>query len=138
MSDAVGETPEVRPVTSVLYRLGGLGARHPWRVIGAWMLVVLAVGALSATYGGGPTQSLGVPGSDSQRAFDLLEDRFPEQFGGRARVVFAVDGDRDITAASYRASIDLSHRPLCGRLGVSDRPARPWRQRRPWSPLACC
>lgn len=106
MSDAVGETPEVRPVTSVLYRLGGLGARHPWRVIGAWMLVVLAVGALSATYGGGPTQSLGVPGSDSQRAFDLLEDRFPEQFGGRARVVFAVDGDRDITAASYRSSIE--------------------------------
>ncbi len=93
-------------MTSVLHRLGGLGARHPWRVIGAWMLVVVAVGALSVTYGGEPTQSVGVPGSDSQRAFDLLEERFPEQFGGRARVVFAVDGDRDITAPSYRASIE--------------------------------
>ena len=85
MSDADGETPEASGVTSVLHRLGGLGARHPWRVIGAWMLVVVAVGALSVTDGGEPTQAVGVPGSDSERAFDLLEERFPEQFGGRAR-----------------------------------------------------
>jgi len=75
-------------------------------VVGSWAAVVLVVGGLSAAFGGQPAQSLGIPGSDSQRAFDLLEERFPEQFGGRARVVFAVDGGGDVTAPSPRASID--------------------------------
>src|SRR4029079_284409 len=32
-----------------------------------------------------------LPGTESQRAYDLLKDRFPQQAGDTASVVFAVD-----------------------------------------------
>ena len=37
------------------------------------------------------SESIEIPGTESQRAIDLLEERFPDAAGGRARVVFATD-----------------------------------------------
>ena len=56
--------------------LGRWCYRHPWRVLLAWLVViVVAVGAavsLGASYGGTPT----VPGAESRRGADILEKHF--------------------------------------------------------------
>ena len=56
--------------------LGRWCYRHPWRVLLAWLVViVVAAGAavsLGASYGGTPT----VPGAESRRGADILEKHF--------------------------------------------------------------
>ncbi len=70
-----------------LSRLGGSAARHPWRVITLWLLVAgLAVGAAAAA-GGKTTDSLSVPGLDSEQAAVLLRSAGSDQAGMTAQVV---------------------------------------------------
>jgi len=88
-------------LTLALYRLGRWCARRPWRVIGLWILATAAAFGAAAQWGGESSESIEIPGTESQRAIDLLEDRFPEAAGGRARVVFATD-DGAVTDPSYR------------------------------------
>jgi putative drug exporter of the RND superfamily len=88
----------------LLGRLAGAAAHH-WKRSLALVLVTLAVlGGLAAT-GTGFNDEFSTPGTDSQRALDLLEDRFPTQAGDTATVVFSVqdgtlrDGDRPAAIA---------------------------------------
>jgi RND superfamily putative drug exporter len=82
------------PRLSPLYRLGWSAAGHPWRVIAAWAVVIASVSGLAVAFGSGTSDNLSVPGTPSQRALDLLEDRFPSQSGGRAVAVFGTDRGR--------------------------------------------
>ena len=88
-----------------LYRLGGASARHPWRVIVAWLLTLAATFGLAASFGGTLTDDYTIPGSDSQAAFDLLQERFPEMSGADARVVVRSD-DGPLAEAELAAAAD--------------------------------
>ena len=73
-------------MSSFLERLGRWCARHPWRTIGAWILVAVVIGMLAAG-AKGYSESFTIPGTESQHATDLLKDRFPTQAGATAQVV---------------------------------------------------
>ena len=70
-----------------LYRLGRFAARHPWRVIGAWVLVSVVVIGASGAFGRELEDSFEVPGLDSQEAVDLLSDAQSDRAGLTAQVV---------------------------------------------------
>ena len=61
----------------LLYRIGFLTARHPGRTILVWLAVAASVIALNGLWGGEPTNSFDIPGAESQRAVELIEDRSP-------------------------------------------------------------
>src|SRR5690242_13833132 len=68
-------------------------ARHPWRTIASWVLVVVAMFAAAGAAGGAFADDFAVPGSQSAQATQLLDDNFPEAAKGTAMVVFqAEDG----------------------------------------------
>ena len=67
------------PVSALLFRLGRSSARHPFRVIGLWLVAAIAIVALQGAAGGQFDNSFRVPGVESQRAADILKDRFPSQ-----------------------------------------------------------
>ncbi len=71
-----------------LYRIGRWAATHPWRVVGAWVFLVVALAGAGQRWGDSAASSFAIPGSESQRAFDLLDDRFPAQSGSTAWLVF--------------------------------------------------
>ena len=71
-----------------LDRLGRAAARHKWITIGIWVLVAVVVGGWAQFAGGKTTDVYTIPGAQSQKAQDLLEERFPAQAGGTASVVF--------------------------------------------------
>jgi RND superfamily putative drug exporter len=81
-------------VSQFLFRLGRRCARHPFRAIGAWVLVAFVVLSLSSRIGGDYENDFTVPGVESQAATDALEERFPAQAGETGRVVFHVDQGR--------------------------------------------
>jgi putative drug exporter of the RND superfamily len=63
-------------------------------VLGLWVAAFLLGAVLWGTAAGEYVNSFQLPGTESQRAYDLLKDRFPEQAGDTASVVFAVDRGR--------------------------------------------
>jgi RND superfamily putative drug exporter len=60
-------------------------------VLGLWVAAFLLLAVLWGTAAGEYVNNFQLPGTESQRAYDLLKDRFPEQSGDTATVVFAVD-----------------------------------------------
>src|ERR671914_97731 len=70
-------------------------ATHPWRVIGSWVAILVVLIGLVATVGGDLRDEFEIPGSDTQRATDLLESEFTEEQGAVLNLVFAApEGER--------------------------------------------
>src|SRR3990170_2294570 len=61
-------------------------SRHPRPVAAAALAAVVAFGALFVLFGGRFGESFNLPGTQSQRLIDLLEERFPESAGDSATV----------------------------------------------------
>ena len=74
---------------------------HKFRVLGIWLALLFALGALNAGLGSGYTDSFTLPGTESTTALNLLRDHFRGQSNDQNQVVFAAD---DIS--SQRAQID--------------------------------
>ena len=75
----------------LIRRIGHASARRPWVTIGAWAVAAAIVMGLAGTAGGAFVDDFVAPGSQSERAMELLDERFPEAAGGSAMAVFAVD-----------------------------------------------
>src|SRR5215212_9704347 len=76
-------------------------------VIGVWVAAFVLAAALWGTAAGEFVNNFRLPGTESQRAYDLLKDRFPQQAGDTASVVFAVKQGR---------VVDAGHRPQIERV----------------------
>ena len=63
-------------------------------VIGLWVAAFVVSIGLWATAAGEFVNNFSLPGTESQRTYDLLKERFPAQSGDTASVVFAVDQGR--------------------------------------------
>jgi RND superfamily putative drug exporter len=64
-------------------------AAHPWRAAGLWVVVLgLALALGSVAVGAKYSSSNGIPGTESQRAIDLLARDFPSQAGDSDQIVF--------------------------------------------------
>src|SRR5688500_11238536 len=90
-------------MSTLLFRTGAFAARRPWRVIGAWIVATVAAVVLAAASGGHLQDDYTMPGTDSQRATDLLRERFPAQTGATARVV--VHTENGTVAAAPLAAV---------------------------------
>ena len=96
-------------MSSFLFRLGQRCARHPFRVFGIWLLVAIAVLGLNQQLGGSTKNNFTVPGTEAQRADDVLSSRFSELSGASGQIVFHVEtgsvSDPD-NAAAIAAALD--------------------------------
>ncbi|MGZ8763612.1 MAG: MMPL family transporter [Acidimicrobiia bacterium] len=72
---------------SLLGRLGRGAARRKWWVLAAWVVAVVAIGIGSTVAGGRLRDTFTIPGTDSQKAIDVLDSRFPSQNLPTAQVV---------------------------------------------------
>ncbi len=81
-------------MSDFLFRLGRRTARHPYRTLGVWLLIAVAVFSLNASFGGEVANDFRVPGVEAQQARDLLKERFPTQSGTAGLVVFHVGEGR--------------------------------------------
>jgi len=97
-----------RDMSNALYRLGRFAARHPWRMLGMWLVASVLVIATSGTLGGELSDKFELPGSDSQEAIDLLATAQSESAGLTAAVVVTPhDGSSFFDSADAREGLVL-------------------------------
>ncbi|GGR90089.1 membrane protein [Streptomyces aureoverticillatus] len=95
-------------MATFLYRIGRWAFRRRRLVGGLWLGALVLALAAAAMAPSGEEEDLSMPGTESQRAFDLLDERFPESNsqGAEARLVFqAPDGQR-VTAKEHKAAVE--------------------------------
>jgi RND superfamily putative drug exporter len=88
-----------------LYQLGKLSVRHRRVVLVGWLLSFAAIAVGASVAGGATSNEFSIPGTESQEAFDLLDERFPAQSGTSARILFS-STDGAPLAASAEAVAD--------------------------------
>jgi RND superfamily putative drug exporter len=74
-------------VTGALYRIGRFCGRHHWPVIAVWIVVTVALAVGGRVVGDSTNDNLSLPGTDSTKAQDLLQDNLPAQANGTNPVV---------------------------------------------------
>ncbi|PRX96104.1 MMPL family transporter [Allonocardiopsis opalescens] len=95
-------------MAALLYRLGRFSYRRRWIVLGAWMATLVVLGLAALAFRGPTEDSFTIPGTESQRTLDMLDQRFPERSGGSARAVFQVPAGADVTDERYQEAIAAS------------------------------
>ena len=87
----------------LLHRLGMFSARRPLVMIGVWVLLGVVVFGAVATFGSQTNNDLSLPGTGSQSAKDLLQEKFPPQQNGANPIVFDVSQGRLTDQANKQA-----------------------------------
>ncbi|MFF7161341.1 MMPL family transporter [Streptomyces sp. NPDC008086] len=95
-------------MATFLYRVGRLAFRRRWYVALVWAAVLAAVGLGALKAPGAADEEFSMPGIESQKAFDLMEERFPgaSADGATARVVFVAPGGEKVTATENRKAVE--------------------------------
>jgi putative drug exporter of the RND superfamily len=80
-------------------------ATHPWRVIIGFFASIALLIVLVVTVGGGLRDEFDIPGSDTQKATDLIESEFAAEQGGVLNVVFAAPAGERLDSPERKAAV---------------------------------
>src|SRR3954465_199581 len=92
--------------TGSLARIAGACARRPWRVVGGWLAIFILLIGLNAAFHGKLINDFKIPGSDTQKATDLIDAKFGGQKGAALRVVVAAPPGRRLDPPARTAAVD--------------------------------
>lgn len=89
---------------SALARWARYAVRRRGRVVIAWVVLIAIIAGIATTLGSGYNDTFALPGTDAQRAYDLLQARFPSQAGDSATLVIESEAGLDDPAVKQRVS----------------------------------
>jgi uncharacterized membrane protein YdfJ with MMPL/SSD domain len=81
-------------------------ANNPWKVVLGWVGIIVALILLVATIGGSLKDEFEIPGSDTQRATDLIEAEFATEQGSVLNLVFAAPEGERLDTPERQAAIE--------------------------------
>ncbi|MCS5735421.1 MMPL family transporter [Herbiconiux daphne] len=93
-------------MATLLYRIGRFAARRSIAVIVGWVVILGLAITGAQVLGGTLSTSFEIPGTESQQAIDMLDQRFPQASGGSAKVIFVAPDGESITG--FEPQIDAS------------------------------
>ncbi|MER7518967.1 MMPL family transporter [Streptomyces sp. NPDC126499] len=95
-------------MATFLYKLGRSAFRRRRLVALLWVALLALAGVGAATAPTATSSSFSIPGTEAQRAFDLLEERFPggSADGATARVVFKAPAGQSMRDPANKAKVD--------------------------------
>src|SRR5262245_53296369 len=95
-------------MATYLNRRGGWSFQNRRKVLLGWLLLLGAVGFCGLTFSGHTSEKFDVPGTESQKAQQLLEHKFPEASGAYARVVYEAPAGEKLTDPENRNAVTAS------------------------------
>ncbi|WFE52046.1 MMPL family transporter [Micromonospora sp. WMMD1155] len=80
-------------MATLLYRLGRGALRRRRLVVALWLVVLVVAGLAAATLRGPTASNFTMPGTESQRALDLLAEQFPAASGATGTITVKAPAD---------------------------------------------
>ncbi|MER7662593.1 MULTISPECIES: MMPL family transporter [unclassified Streptomyces] len=95
-------------MATFLYKLGRSAFRRRKLVLLLWVALLALAGVGAGSASTATSSSFSIPGTEAQKAFDLLEERFPgaSPDGATARVVFKAPSGEKMTQADNKAEVN--------------------------------
>src|SRR5438270_12706135 len=88
-------------------RLAGACTAHPWRTFFTWLLALVVIQVVAGSVGKKEISSFRLPGTESQRAYDLLAAHFPAAKGDTDQLVYRARSGT-LRDAATKARIEAS------------------------------
>ena len=92
-------------MTGVLYAIARFCARQRFLVVAVWLVAAIALVGISHRLGDHTSDSLTLPGTDSQRATDALQKSFPTEANGSSPIVLHVSNGK-LTDSKYASAVN--------------------------------
>ncbi len=84
-----------------LYRVGAWSFARRRLVLAIWVTLLLGIGVAGSALSGETSNSFSIPGTEGQRALDLLNAKFPGTGGATARIVVAAPKGHTLDEPRY-------------------------------------
>jgi RND superfamily putative drug exporter len=102
-------------------------ANNPWKVVLSWLGIIAVLIALVATIGGSLRDEFTIPGSDTQKATDLIKAEFASEKGSVLNIVFAAPEGQRLDTPARKAAVlkaiseirGAQYKPHDGKLGLT-------------------
>ncbi|WP_433313571.1 MMPL family transporter [Micromonospora chersina] len=92
-------------MATLLYRLGRASLRRRRLVAVVWLVVLVGLGLAAATLKGPTASNFTMPGTESQKALDLLADRFPAASGATGTIAVKAPQAGQLTTPEGQAIV---------------------------------
>ncbi|WP_433535485.1 MMPL family transporter [Micromonospora sp. CA-249363] len=92
-------------MATLLYRLGRGALRRRRLVVALWLVVLVGAGLAAATLRGPTASNFTMPGTESQRALDLLAEQFPAASGATGTITLKAPGDGQLASPEGQAVV---------------------------------
>ena len=103
-------------MTATLYALARFCVRRRFTVLTVWVLLTIALVAVSHALGDNTNDNLSLPGTDSQQATDVLKKSFPDEANGTSPIVIHASSgkltDTKYADAVNQAAADVAKDPM--------------------------
>ncbi|MFG2532599.1 MMPL family transporter [Streptomyces sp. NPDC048516] len=118
-------------MATFLYKLGRFAFRRRRFVALIWVALLAVAGVGAATAAAPAADSFSIPGTEAQRAFDLLDQRFPgtNADGATARVVFRAPAGETMKDPANKAAVERTVHALQSGSSQVDRVTDPYTAR---------
>ncbi|MEU4471680.1 MMPL family transporter [Micromonospora sp. NPDC023888] len=92
-------------MATLLYRLGRGALRRRRLVVALWLVVLVVAGLAAATLRGPTASNFTMPGTESQRALDLLAEQFPAASGATGTITLKAPADGQLATPQGKAVV---------------------------------
>jgi RND superfamily putative drug exporter len=92
-------------MATLLARLGRSAFRRRRAVLATWLLLLVLAGSAALAFRGTTDNQFTIPGTESQRALDVLHQRLPAATTAGADLVFAPPAGQTVTSPAVQAAI---------------------------------
>ncbi|MCG5467883.1 MMPL family transporter [Micromonospora sp. LAH09] len=92
-------------MATLLYRLGRGALRRRRLVVALWLVVLVVAGLAAATLRGPTASNFTMPGTESQRALDLLSAQFPAASGATGTIAVKAPADGQLATPEGQAVV---------------------------------
>ncbi|MEU6170334.1 MMPL family transporter [Streptantibioticus parmotrematis] len=89
----------------LLHRIGRTAYHRRKTVLAVWLVILAALVACVAAFGGRLDDTFSVPGAQSQQALNTLKKTLPASSGTNAQIVYTVPRGKDVTKPPYATAI---------------------------------
>ncbi|MGG0470923.1 MMPL family transporter [Priestia aryabhattai] len=93
-------------MSKLLYKIGGWSARNKFKVLGGWIIIMIAILGIAFSMKPAFSEEMTIPGTASEKAADIISKEFPSTPNvGSIRMIFGAEGKDKLNSKEAQKAI---------------------------------